>query len=105
VGAAAGAAVGAGAGAVGGDAGTGAIAGGALGGAAGAVGGAVMGAQAASEEADSQLRTTALQDRYVEPGYSVTGYVFYPPGEYIAVEAMLIDEEGNPQSIRGNLIR
>ncbi len=90
---------------MGGNAGAGAAASGALGGVVGGVGGAMAGGQAAREEAGSQLRTYALPDRDVESGYSVTGYVFYPAGDYVAVETMLRDEEGNPETIRGSLIK
>jgi len=103
VGAAAGAAGGAGVGTATGDVGGGIAAGGAIGG----VGGAAMGAASAQEEqrrvTAEQIKGYALQDRYVKGGYSVSGYVFYPPGTYVAVEALLTGEEGETQTARGSI--
>jgi hypothetical protein len=102
-GAALGAAAGAAMGSTGGHSGSGAIIGGTLGGVAGTVGGGASGSQSASEVSSAQIRTYALQDRDVEPGYSINGYVFYPPGTYTAVEAAVGGEEGEPQRLRAEM--
>jgi hypothetical protein len=103
IGAVAGAAGGAGVGAATGGVAGGAAAGGAMGGVAGAVGGAAEAAQSSRQEAASQIRAYSLENRSVESGYSVSGYVFYPPGDYTGIEALVIGEEGN-ETISGALV-
>jgi hypothetical protein len=83
-----GAAIGAAAGAIGGLASgrpeQGALIFGALGGGLGALSGISTGRALASKTAREQLQTLALQDRSIDPGYSVAGNVFFPEGNYKA---------------------
>jgi hypothetical protein len=102
-GAALGAAVGSAMGSTSGSAGSGAIVGGALGAGVGGIGGAASAGEEANRSAASQLAVLALRDRWVEPGYSVNGYVFYPPGTYKGVEALVKGEEGELETLKAKL--
>jgi len=75
----------------------------AVGGAAGGAIGAGAGMEGGQHEASRQIAELALHDQYIEPGRSVNGYVFYPPGTYSAVEILVIDEEGEQSTLRSPL--
>jgi hypothetical protein len=77
---------------------------GALGGAVGAgtglVSGASAGAAKADEQANSQLNALALQSSDVRRNFTVSGYVFFPKGDYKQIQMLLVDDEtGDTQVI------
>jgi len=104
-GAAAGAAVGAAVGTIIASPAEGAVFGAAVGGSVGAAGsglyGGLQGQSAAHRDAESQIQSLSLQTRDANPNYSVNGYVFFPKGEYTAVEMNLFNEETH-QSATGS---
>ena len=104
-GAAAGAAIGAAVGTIVLSPAQGALVGAALGGSVGAAGsgiyGGLQGQAAAHHDAESQISALSLQTRDANPNYSVNGYVFFPKGEYTALEMNLFNEETH-QSATGS---
>ena len=104
-GAAAGAAIGAAVGTIVLSPAQGALVGAALGGSVGAAGsgiyGGLQGQATSHHDAESQITALALQTRDANPNYSVNGYVFFPKGEYMAVEMNLFNEETH-QSATGS---
>jgi hypothetical protein len=96
---AAGGAIGAGLGAVAGSAfggfggGSGAIVGSAIGGAEGIFRGAPRGEDRADAQARRQINALALHHEDVGPDFTVSGYVFFPKGNYRQIEMLLVNRE------------
>jgi hypothetical protein len=107
-GAALGAAAGAIAGAAGnagdlgfGSPGMGALIGSAFGGAGGIISGAEKGQSKADRQANQQLEAVALKPEEVRKNFTVSGYVFFPKGQYNHLEMLLVDREtGDTQVVR-----
>jgi hypothetical protein len=107
-GAAVGAAAGAVAGAAGnagnwgfGSPGAGALIGTAFGGAYGIVRGAEKGQSKADEQANQQINAVSLKPEEVRKNFTVSGYVFFPKGQYNQVEMLLVDREtGDTEVVR-----
>lgn len=97
VGAALGAAAGA---AIGGPA-AGAALGGAIGAGTGAFEGARAGADDSGNQAQTQMNSLAMPAGEVRKDFTVSGYVFYPKGNYNEIEMVLVNSEtGNTETIR-----
>jgi len=102
----AGGAVGAGMGAIagaglGGGAGPGALIGTAIGAGTGMFSGAERGQSKADQQANEQIGGLALKREEVNRNFTVSGYVFFPKGNYREVEMVLVNREtGDTQSIR-----
>jgi hypothetical protein len=88
-----GAGVGAIAGSLIGSGATGAALGGAIGAGEGGLSGAVAGPQKAEQQATTQLNALALQPGSVAHDFTVSGYVFFPKGEYRQLQMVLVDGE------------
>jgi hypothetical protein len=107
-GAAVGAAAGAIAGAAGnagnwgfGSPGAGALVGTAFGGAWGVFSGAERGQSKADQQANQQLEAVSLKPEEVRKDFTVSGYVYFPKGQYNQVEMLLVDREtGDTQVVR-----
>jgi hypothetical protein len=107
-----GAAVGAAAGAVAGAAGraggwgfgtpgAGALIGTGFGGAWGVFSGAERGQSKADQQATQQLEAVSLKPEEVRKDFTVSGYVFFPKGQYNQVEMLLVDREtGDTEVVR-----
>jgi len=108
-----GAAVGAGAGAIAGAAGrsagwfgfgspgAGALVGTAFGAAGGIFSGAERGQTKANQQANQQLEAGSLKPEEVRKDFTVSGYVFFPKGQYNHVEMLLVDREtGDTEVVR-----
>ncbi len=108
-----GAAVGAAAGAIAGSAGrsagwygfgspgAGALIGTAFGGAYGIFSGAERGQSKADQQANQQLEAVSLKPEEVRKDFTVSGYVFFPKGQYDQVEMLLVDREtGDTEVVR-----
>ena len=108
-----GAAVGAAAGAIAGSAGrsagwygfgspgAGALIGTAFGGAYGIFSGAERGQSKADQQANQQLEAVSLKPEEVRKDFTVSGYVFFPKGQYNQVEMLLVDREtGDTEVVR-----
>ena len=108
-----GAAVGAAAGAIAGTAGrsagwygfgspgAGALIGTAFGGAYGVFSGAEKGQSKADQQATQQLEAVSLKPEEVRKDFTVSGYVFFPKGQYNQVEMLLVDREtGDTEVVR-----
>ena len=101
----AGGAVGAGLGAVAGagwgGAGPGALIGTAIGAGTGMFRGAEKGQSKADQQANEQIGGLALKREEVNRNFTVSGYVFFPKGNYREVEMVLVNHEtGDTQSVR-----
>jgi hypothetical protein len=80
---------------------TGAILGGAIGGASGLVSGASSGASKANDQAAVQLPALALQPGDVRQNFTVSGYVFFPKGDYKEIELLMVNSEtGDTEVVR-----
>jgi hypothetical protein len=108
-GAAVGAAAGAIAGAAGnssgwfgfGSPGAGALIGTAFGGAYGIFSGAERGQSKADQQASQQLEAVSLKPEEVRTNFTVSGYVYFPKGQYDQVEMLLVDREtGDTEIVR-----
>src|SRR5271156_294758 len=100
-----GAAVGAGAGAIAGAAGrsagwwgfgspgAGALVGTAFGGGWGILRGAERGQTRADQQANQQIEALSLKPEEVRKDFTVSGYVFFPKGQYNQVQMLLVDRE------------
>jgi hypothetical protein len=107
-GAAVGAAAGAVAGAAGragdfgfGSPGAGALISSAFGGGWGIISGAERGQSKADQQANEQIQSLALKPEEVRKNFTVSGYVFFPKGQYNQVEMLLVDREtGDTQVVR-----
>jgi len=73
--------------------GTGAAIGGAIGGGEGALQGASAGPAKADSQADRQITALALQSSDVRRDFTVSGYVFFPKGDYKQIQLLLVDGE------------
>ncbi len=97
VGAGLGAAVGSAFGAVG----KGAIVGTAYGAGYGLVEGAQAGQSKADQQSNQQIESLALKPEEVRKNFTVSGYVFFPKGQYNQVEMLLVDREtGDTEVVR-----
>ncbi len=106
------AAVGAAAGAVAGAAGSaagwgfrspgaGALVGSAFGGGWGILSGAEKGQSRADQQANLQIQALSLKPEDVRKDFTVSGYVFFPKGQYNQVEMLLVDREtGDTEVVR-----
>ena len=73
-------------------AGTGAAVGAGIGVAVGAVGGFYESKTKTDEEIEAQLRGLYLGEKTLETGIPVSGFVFFPAGEYAGVRAVVVDK-------------
>ncbi|MDB5107373.1 MAG: hypothetical protein JWM69_314 [Candidatus Binatus sp.] len=97
VGAGLGAAVGSAFGAVG----QGAIVGSAYGAGYGMLHGAERGQTRADQQANQQIEALSLKPEEVRRNFTVSGYVFFPKGNYNGIEMLLVDHEtGNTEVVR-----
>jgi len=94
-----GAAAGAVAGAFSGGAAQAAGLGGAVGGGYGAFTGAPAGQQAARHQAEQQLTALALRPGEVHKDFTVSGYVFFPKGDYKGLELLLVNSESGDTEV------
>ncbi len=79
---------------------TGAALGGAIGGGSGAISGAMSGPAKADSQANIQLTALALPAQDVRRDFTVSGYVFFPKGDYKRIQMLLVDDEtGNTEVI------
>jgi hypothetical protein len=79
---------------------TGAALGGALGAGQGALQGAFAGPGKAHEQANEQISALSLQSGDVRSNFTVSGYVFFPKGDYKQIQLLLVDSEsGNTETI------
>jgi hypothetical protein len=79
---------------------TGAAIGGAIGGGSGALQGATSGPAKADAQAGTQLTALALPAQDVRHDFTVSGYVFFPKGDYKRIQMLLVDDEtGNTEVI------
>jgi len=97
-------AIGAGIGAIAGSlihsGGTGAALGGAIGAGYGGLSGAMSGPAKADAQASTQLTALALPAQDVRRDFTVSGYVFFPKGDYKRLQMLLVDDEtGNTEVI------
>ena len=88
-----GAALGAAVGAVTGGIGPGAIIGAAVGAGSGMFSGAQRGQDRADQQAAAQLDSLALHQEDVAHNFTVSGYVFFPKGEYQQIQVLMINRE------------
>jgi hypothetical protein len=80
---------------------SGALIGSAFGGGWGIIRGAEQGQSRADQQANQQLEAVSLKPEEVRKDFTVSGYVFFPKGEYNQVEMLLVDREtGDTQVVR-----
>jgi hypothetical protein len=72
---------------------TGTAIGGAIGGGSGVVNGAMAGPAKADAQATTQLTALALPAQDVRRDFTVSGYVFFPKGDYKHIQMLLVDDE------------
>jgi len=72
---------------------TGAAVGGAIGGGYGAISGAAAGPAKADAQSSTQLTALALAPQDVRRDFTVSGYVFFPKGDYKRIQMLLVDDE------------
>ena len=81
--------------------GAGALVGTAFGGAYGVFSGAELGQSKADQQANQQLEALSLKSEEVRTNFTVSGYVFFPKGQYDQVEMLLVDREtGDTEVVR-----
>jgi hypothetical protein len=81
--------------------GAGALVGTAFGGAWGVFSGAEKGQSRADQQANQQLEAVSLKPEEVRKDFTVSGYVYFPKGQYNQVEMLLVDREtGDTQVVR-----
>jgi hypothetical protein len=73
-------------------AGTGAAVGAGIGVAAGAIGGLYSSKTKTDEEIEDQLRGLYFGEKTLETGVPVSGFVFYPEGDYVGVRVVAVDK-------------
>src|SRR5271154_2361523 len=73
--------------------GAGALVGTAFGGAYGVFSGVEKGQSKADQQANQQLEAVSLKPEEVRTNFTVSGYVFFPKGQYDQVEMLLVDRE------------
>ncbi len=71
----------------------GAAVGGAIGGGQGLIGGAGRGQGRADQQANQQMGALALPSTEVRHDFTVSGYVFFPKGDYKQLQVLLVDGE------------
>ena len=74
-------------------AGNGAAVGSAIGGGQGIIGGAHRGQDRADQQANQQMGALALPSTEVRHDFTVSGYVFFPKGDYKHLQVLLVDNE------------
>jgi hypothetical protein len=80
--------------------GTGAAIGGAIGTGSGAIHGATTGPAKADAQASTQMNALALPAQDVRRDFTVSGYVFFPKGDYKRIQMLMVDgETGNTDVI------
>jgi len=62
--------------------------------------GGVQGQTAAHHDAETQISTLSLQTRQAHPNYSVSGYVFFPKGEYTSIQMTILNQETHQTDTR-----
>jgi hypothetical protein len=67
--------------------------GGAIGGGQGLIGGAGRGQGRADQQANQQMGALALEPTEVRRDFTVSGYVFFPKGDYKQLQVLLVDGE------------
>jgi hypothetical protein len=72
---------------------TGAALGTAIGGGQGAIQGVTAGVGKANAQANTQLTALALPAQDVRQDFTVSGYVFFPKGDYKRIQMLLVDDE------------
>jgi len=72
---------------------TGAALGGAIGGGSGVVSGVTGGTAKADAQAGTQLTALALAPQDIRRDFTVSGYVFFPKGDYKRLQMLLVDDE------------
>ena len=72
---------------------TGAALGGAIGAGSGALQGATAGPAKADQQASIQMTALALPQQDVRRDFTVSGYVFFPKGDYKQIQLLLVDSE------------
>jgi len=78
----------------------GAALGGAVGGGAGTFQGALAGPNKADRQATEQINALALEKGDVNNDFTVSGYVFFPKGDYKQLQLLMVDNEsGNTEVI------
>src|SRR5271170_4992941 len=81
--------------------GAGALVGTAFGGAYGVFSGVEKGQSKADQQANQQLEAVSLKPEEVRTNFTVSGYVFFPKGQYDQVEMLLVDREtGDTEVVR-----
>jgi hypothetical protein len=81
--------------------GSGALIGSAFGGGWGILNGAQRGQSKADQQANQQIDAVALKPEEVRKNFTVSGYVFFPKGQYNQVEMLLVDREtGDTEIVR-----
>ena len=81
--------------------GAGALIGSAFGGGWGVFRGAERGQSKADQQANQQIEAVSLKPEEVRKDFTVSGYVFFPKGQYNQVEMLLVDREtGDTQVVR-----
>ncbi|MBF6568727.1 MAG: hypothetical protein IVW54_07615 [Candidatus Binataceae bacterium] len=96
-----GAGLGAAAGSAFGAVGSGALLGGAIGGAEALFSGVSSGVRSAHRQANQQIASVALKHGKVYRGFTQSGYVFFPKGNYANLEFVLVNQEtGDTQDIK-----
>ncbi len=79
---------------------TGAAIGGAVGAGTGAMNGAFAGLGSAHRQANEQMGALALRRQEIRNNFTVSGYVFFPKGDYKQLQLLLVDREtGNTEVI------
>jgi hypothetical protein len=71
----------------------------AVGAGAGALQGAFAGPSKAREQAKDQITALALERGEVRTNFTVSGYVFFPKGEYKQIQVLLVDNESGDTEI------
>jgi hypothetical protein len=71
----------------------------AVGGGVGALQGAFAGPAKAREQARDQITALALERGDVRSNFTVSGYVFFPKGEYKQIQVLLVDNESGDTEV------
>jgi hypothetical protein len=79
---------------------SGAALGGAIGGGYGLIQGVTSGPEKADAQARDQLTALALEPVDVRRDFTVSGYIFFPKGDYKQIQFLLVDgESGNSEIV------
>ncbi len=84
---------------------TGAVLGGAVGVGEGALEGAPAGQARADQQAATQMSAMALPAQQVRPNFTVSGYVFFPKGDYNGVQILLVNTETGDTEVISRSLR